>query len=170
MPSRPLMIALGVPAGLFQMPDGTSEGQVMYGNEVWHMTPDEYDQWNAVRLNPCLPDRATPMARELLEDGALFLYDPAMPDAVFMRHHRLAPMGHPIGPSGRSPGQYQIVSTNGRHALACDTAHAQIWLSWWHYRPLSQHPDAFSDQAVWDAIPWAVSQALGYLVRWEDRS
>lgn len=169
MHSKTLIIALGVPAGLFKMLDGTTEGQVMYGNEVWHLTPDEYDQWNAVRLNPCPMDMATPRARKLLEDGALYLYDPITPDVIFMQHHRLAPMGHPIGPSSQSPGQYQIVSTNGRRVLVCDTAYAPIWLGWWHHRPLYQHSEAFSDQAVWDVIPWAVSQELGYLVRWEDR-
>lgn len=169
MPSNILIIALGLPAGLFKMPGGTIEGQVMYGNEVWHMTPDEYNQWNAVRRNPCFMDVATPIVRELLKDGALYLYDPTKPDITFMQHHRLAPMGHPVGPSGRSFGQYQIVSTNGRRVLVCDAAYAEIWLDWWRHRPLSQHPDAFSDQAVWSAIPWAVSQELGYLVRWEGR-
>ena len=168
MSENGLLIALGIPAGKLIMRDGQVDGQVMYGNEVWHTTPEEYDQWNAVRLHPCLIEQATSIARELLDAGALYCYDPATPDEGFMQHHRVAPMGHPVGPSGPSLEQYQIVSTNARRSVLCDSPRAQIWLGWWQRRPLSQHPDA-TDEAVWHAIPWAISQELGYLTRWEGR-
>jgi len=44
MSTNGLLIALGIPAGKLIMRDGKVDGQVMYGNEVWHMTPEEYDQ------------------------------------------------------------------------------------------------------------------------------
>lgn len=168
MPSHAVLLALGVPAGLLTMPDHRQEGQVWYGREVWHLTPAEYAQWHAVRLQPCALDTAPAIAHDLLRHGALYPYDPAQPDHAFMAQHRIAPMGCPIGPSDDSADSYRIISTNGRHTWQCSATQGHIWLHWWHYRPLSSHPVTVSDETVWETIPWAISHQLGYLVPWED--
>lgn len=149
------------------MPHGTMEYQVLYGQDTWGMTAEEYETWNAVRQTPCAISTADLRARRLADDGAFYPYDPETPDPDFMRHHRLAPMGHPIGPLPDNPSQYLILTTNGRQRLTCDTSLARIWLSWWQALPLNAI-GSFSLDSVWQAIPWALSHQLGYLIPWRE--
>ncbi|MHB1612032.1 MAG: hypothetical protein ACYCT0_10130 [Sulfobacillus sp.] len=167
MPKLALFIALGVPGGRYLMPNGTQEYQVLYGDDTWGLTAEEYDAWNAVRQAPCDVMRAPPLVRSLAEDGALYHYDPDTPDLQFMHHHRMAPLGRPIGPLPDSPNQYLILTTNGRQRLTCDTSLARIWLSWWQMLPLSAI-GSFSLDSVWQAIPWALRHQLGYLIPWRE--
>ena len=124
---------------------------------------DEYDTWNAVRQMPCDVVTAPPLVRNLAEEGALYHYDPDTPDKQFMRHHRMAPMGRPIGPLPDNPSQYLIFTTNGRQRLICDAELAHIWLYWWQAHPLDVI-GSFSTESVWQVIPWALSHHLGYLI------
>ena len=163
MPTNGLLIALGVPAGQYLMPDGTIEYQVLYGDGTWGLTKEEYNLWNAVRRAPQDFSEASLLARSLHADEALYLYDPETPDSDFMRHHRIAPMGRPIGPVPHNMKHYLILTTNGRQPLTCDTHTAQIWLHWWRGQPLSAFGE-FSVNAVWQTIPWAISNNLGYLI------
>jgi len=163
LPTHDLFIALGVPAGQYLMPDGTHEYQVFYGDDVWTMAEEEYRQWNSVRQTPSPVTTADSLVLSLYEDGAFFRYDPATPDQHFMRHHRVAPMGRPLGPLPDNPNQYLIVTTNARQNLTCDTDLARIWLGWWKSNPLIVLGESSSED-VWRAIPWALSNNLGYLI------
>jgi hypothetical protein len=149
------------------MSDDTIEYQVLYGDDTWGMTQEEYDQWNAVRQMPSDVVTAPPLVRSLAEDGAFYRYDPETPDQKFMRHHRIAPMGRPIGPLPDNPSQYLILTTNARQRLTCETDLAQIWLYWWQAHPLNVI-GSFSTKSVWQAIPWAISHNLGYLIPWRE--
>lgn len=68
--SQDLYISMGVPAGQYFMPDGTVDCQVIYGNDTWGLTPEEYAAWNAVRQTPCAVEDASPLIKSLAQDGA----------------------------------------------------------------------------------------------------
>lgn len=72
MPSKILLLALGVPGGRLMMPNKSIQGQVLFGDDVWSMTENEYDQWNTVRQTPCDVTTADPLVRSLTEDGAFY--------------------------------------------------------------------------------------------------
>lgn len=167
MHTQELLIALGVPGGKYLMSDGTTDYQVLYGNDTWGLSSEEYDAWNTVRQTPCDVATPAPLIRSLAQDGAFYRYNPETPDQDFLRHHRIAPMGRPIGPLPDDPTQYCILTTNARQKLTCDTPLAYIWLHWWQTYPLNA-TGSFSVEAVWQAIPWALSNNLGYLVPFKE--
>jgi hypothetical protein len=156
-----IFLALGVPGGQYLMPDGTTEYQVLYGGDTWGLSHEEYSLWNTIRQTPYAATPARTLAQRLAREGALYLYHET-PDEAFLLHHRIAPMGRPIGPLPQDPQHFLILSTNAQHQVICDIATAQVWLSWWRGRPLSQTDD-FSLSLIWQTIPWALHHALGYL-------
>ena len=161
MSTSEMFLALGVPGGQYLMPNGTTEYQVLYGGETWGFSHEEYLLWNTIRQTPYAASAATALAQRLAREGALYLYQET-PDEAFLLRHRITPMGRPIGLLPQNPGQFLILSTDAQHQVICDIATAQVWLSWWRGRSLS-HTDDHSLPLVWQAIPWALHHALGYL-------